>query len=165
MISKQQIKSRTNRIRKISTVKISLPTSTANTREIDEKFEQISLESYQNKTDCEFNPCQNNGACLLLDQQRFICLCKKFFYGDFCEINGVDKSCHKNHMEIYIDKSIAKSLNIKIDLLYVNKKEVSNECKIINLNETHFTFRIPYDKCSTKFRVTFLKKHFFKYFN
>jgi hypothetical protein len=34
---------------------------------------------------CKFNPCLNDGACLLIDTQRFTCLCKDFFYGVYCE--------------------------------------------------------------------------------
>ena len=34
---------------------------------------------------CEFNPCQNDGSCYLLEPQRFTCVCKDFYYGVYCE--------------------------------------------------------------------------------
>lgn len=34
---------------------------------------------------CKFNPCLNDGACLLIEAERFTCLCKDFFYGVYCE--------------------------------------------------------------------------------
>ena len=78
-----QIKGKTNRVRILtSTTQISSKISSA-TLKVNE--DEASSETYQNKTECEFNPCQNQGACLLLDEKRFVCSCKKFFFGVYCE--------------------------------------------------------------------------------
>ena len=34
---------------------------------------------------CSFNPCQNHGACKMIDKNQFDCICKPFFYGSLCE--------------------------------------------------------------------------------
>ena len=34
---------------------------------------------------CKFNPCQNDGVCLLIESQRFTCSCKELYYGVYCE--------------------------------------------------------------------------------
>ena len=38
---------------------------------------------------CEFNPCQNDGSCYLLEPQRFTCVCKDFYYGVYCEYSNL----------------------------------------------------------------------------
>lgn len=85
-----QIKGKTNRVRVLtSTIKI---ISSKTTSPIKINIDETSSESYQNKTECEFNPCLNQGACLLLDERRFICSCKKFFFGVYCENSKVSFS-------------------------------------------------------------------------
>ena len=34
---------------------------------------------------CNFNPCQNDGSCVLIETHRFTCICKDFYYGVYCE--------------------------------------------------------------------------------
>ncbi len=45
--------------------------------------------------ECQFNPCLNGGACLLIDTFRFTCLCKDFYYGVYCEISESLKNEYK----------------------------------------------------------------------
>lgn len=50
---------------------------------------------------CEFNPCQNDGSCYLLEPQRFTCVCKDFYYGVYCE-----------HSKLILSISILKKYKI-----------------------------------------------------
>lgn len=43
---------------------------------------------------CSFNPCKNDGACVLLDRDRFKCICKPFFYGVYCEYRELSQFLH-----------------------------------------------------------------------
>jgi hypothetical protein len=39
-----------------------------------------------NLNKCEFNPCMNGGRCIVLeDKKKFICSCKDFYHGVYCE--------------------------------------------------------------------------------
>jgi hypothetical protein len=67
-------------------------------------------------------------------------------------LEGIEETCHKDHMEILINTVIAQSFGIKLNEIYVNKKE--SECKSTNLNDTHVSFRLPFEKCFTKTKVT-----------
>ena len=80
-------KGKTNHIRMpTSSTQISSKLIDVATNNNDEDIVNIaSFETYQNKTECEFNPCQNNGVCLLLDEKRFVCSCKRYFFGVYCE--------------------------------------------------------------------------------
>ena len=54
-------------------------------------------------------------------------------------------------MEIFVEKNIARAYGVKPNQIYVNRKD--NECKLINLNETHAYFDLPYEKCFTRSKV------------
>ena len=48
--------------------------------------EQADLAKQKPGKQCQFNPCVNGGACILIDTYRFTCLCKEFYYGAYCEL-------------------------------------------------------------------------------
>ncbi len=104
--------------------------------------------------DCKFNPCLNEGVCYLVKANRFNCLCKNLFYGDYCENNAIEKICHKHFMELIISKEIEKLLQIELDDLFVNSPKTLNLCKLKHFNSTHVVFRIPFEKCLTSIMVT-----------
>ncbi len=72
-------------------------------------------------------------------------------------LGGIEETCHKDSMEILINKIIAQSFGLKLNEIYVNKKE--SECKSTSLNDTHVSFRIPFEKCFTKTKVTLIFLH------
>lgn len=72
-------------------------------------------------------------------------------------IEGIHKICHREAMEIVINHhEIADQLRINMHDLYVNdlKAHASPHCKLKNLNDTHASFLIPYDKCSSQVTVS-----------
>jgi hypothetical protein len=82
----QTSKGKTNNIRMPTSTQISSKVIDIAANNNDEDIvNTASYEIYQNKTECEFNPCQNNGVCLLLDEKRFVCSCKRYFFGVYCE--------------------------------------------------------------------------------
>ena len=133
---------------------------------------------------CKFNPCQNGGACILIDTHRFTCLCKDLFYGIYCDSRkcwlvfytpfifllftkwwwicfvlfevGIQKICHKTFMEIIVDHKVADNLNIQASDLFVNRKNSQEACQLYQLNATHSRFTIQYDKCSTISSVKYI---------
>ncbi len=63
---------------------------TSITKNIDNSFNNQNDSILASKK-CKFNPCLNDGACMLIDTQRFTCLCKDFFYGVYCENSNFNK--------------------------------------------------------------------------
>jgi len=144
---------------KTSKITTNYDTREDNSQEYDnEESEQTSPSETDDESNaikgCKFNPCLNDGVCYLVKANRFNCLCKNLFYGDYCEYNAIQKVCHKHFMELIISKEIEKLLHIELNDLFLNSRKTLNLCKLKHFNSTHGIFRIPFEKCLTSKMVT-----------
>lgn len=60
-------------------------------------------------------------------------------------------------MEIVLFQEIANDLRIKLTDIYINDKTAAKShsyCRLSELNNTHASFKIPYQKCSTQLKVS-----------
>jgi hypothetical protein len=56
-------------------------------------------------------------------------------------------------MEILIGEDLADKYQIDVNDFFVNEKKSVGVCRIKPVNETHFRFWLPYDKCATSANV------------
>ena len=82
---------------------------------------------------------------------NLICLNENILYlFCFANLDAIQKTCHKKHMEILVYQDLADQFQIKLNDLFINEIKNPNYCKLKSLNESHSVFQIPYEKCGNK---------------